>query len=113
MMNKKMLLLFVSLFTAMPAVDAGGSYGATYVIISLGIFIALALFTVTFILWRTEERTGPWILVSFAALSIVIGEVSRAFFSYPEMYQLFMTAAMVLLFIVSAIKLWDALELTE
>jgi len=84
----------------------------SYLTITSGIFVTLAFFIVTFILWRCQINIGPWILISFATLFITISEILRIF-NKPLLHQSLLVCSMILLFITALIKYWDTLELTE
>ncbi|MEA2036432.1 MAG: hypothetical protein U9O94_02910 [Nanoarchaeota archaeon] len=105
-------MLFL-LFVIMPIVSAEGFIGATYLTITIGVFVSLAFFIVTFILWKHQLSVGPWILISFVALCITVSEFFRVFVNSSQMHQLFLTSSMILLFIVAVVKYWDTLQLIQ
>jgi len=109
---KKILIILMLFCFIIPTARAQGFVGANYLTITAGIFATLAFLIVTFVLWKNQLGIGPWVLISSATLFITTSEVFRVIINNPVMHQLFLTIAMVLLFIVAAIKYWDAMELT-
>ncbi|PIZ53622.1 hypothetical protein COY26_01340 [Candidatus Woesearchaeota archaeon CG_4_10_14_0_2_um_filter_33_10] len=113
MIHKKIFMILILFCFILPIVSAQNFVSATYLTITAGIFATLAFFIVTSVLWKNRIGIGPWILVSSATLFITASEIFRVIIKNSLMHQLFLTVAIILLFIVALIKYWDTIELTE
>lgn len=113
MIHKKISIILMLFCFIIPIVRAQNFVSASYLTITAGIFATLAFFIVTFVLWRSQLGIGPWILISSATLFITMSEIFRVIINNSLMHQLFLTVAIILLFIVALIKYWDTIELTE
>jgi hypothetical protein len=86
----------------------------TYMIMIMGIFITLAFFVTSWILFTTRQGgPGPWVFFGVVTFLITANQFNKTF-NYSEGFDRFATAVtMSLLLVAAIIKLWDALEFTE
>ena len=86
----------------------------TYMIMIMGIFVTLAFFVTSWILFTTRQGgPGPWVFFGVVTFLITANQFNKTF-NYSESFDKFATAVtMSLLLVAAIIKLWDALEFTE
>ena len=113
MINKKRWFYPFVMLYVLPVAKAQDTIGPIFITLSVGSFCTLAFFAITFILWKNDLEIGHWILLSFATLFITISEFFRVLKNSLMMHQLFLTASIIVSFVIALIKFWDTLELTE
>jgi len=86
----------------------------TYIIMIMGIFVTLAFFVTSWILFTTRQGgPGPWVFFGVVTFLITANQYNKTF-NYSEGFDKFATAVtMSLLLVAAIIKFWDALEFTE
>ena len=110
----KIVSIIMTLLAILLIVRLIGVYaGVTYVTISAGIFTTIAFFITTMILRKRKLGIGPWVLMSFATLFIILSEIFRVFLKDPRFHQLFLTTSVLVLGTIAIIKYWDTMQLTE
>ena len=79
----------------------------------VGIFSIIAFALVTFFLKKNQLEIGPWILLSFATLSITLSEYMKGVAGNEAWHDYLVTVAMIMLFLVAILKFWDVMELNQ
>ncbi len=110
----KILSMALTLLAIVLIVRLIGVYaGVTYITISAGIFTTIAFFITTIILAKRKLGIGPWVLMSFATLFIILSEIFRVFLKDLRFHQLFLTTSILILGTIAIIKYWDTMQLTD
>lgn len=81
--------------------------------IIVGIFSVIAFVVVSVLLFKNQLQIGPWILLGFATLCLMVAEYMKAVAGQEKWHMYLVTVAMIMIFLVAVLKFWDIMELMQ